>query len=317
MTDGVALGLASARELAEGLVQAGGGQVRCVLLYGSHLHGTKPNRYSAYDFIVLVDDYRAFYSALKNSGHMRGSVRLMSTMAYILPPNVIAYSPVEDRDKVAKCNVVTRTHLDRALGPRPKDHYLLGRLVQRMGFIWFASDEDREWVETVITGAIGRVLTWMAPYLTEPVDADGLGRRILEVCYRGEFRPEATDRHQHTYEAQVDHFLQVLSPVLSDAERHGFMVAEEGRYRLTSPSSAWEALRWRWHFMRSKLRMGIRALKHTVTFEEWLPYIVRKAERHSGKKIKLTWLELRFPLLFLWPRAITFLLSRPKKDVRQ
>ena len=269
MTDGVALGLASARELAEGLVQAGGGQVRCVLLYGSHLHGTKPNRYSAYDFIVLVDDYRAFYSALKNSGHMRGSVRLMSTMAYILPPNVIAYSPVEDRDKVAKCNVVTRTHLDRALGPRPKDHYLLGRLVQRMGFIWFASDEDREWVETVITGAIGRVLTWMAPYLTEPVDADGLGRRILEVCYRGEFRPEATDRHQHTYEAQVDHFLQVLSPVLSDAERHGFMVAEEGRYRLTSPSSAWEALRWRWHFMRSKLRMGIRALKHTVTFEEW------------------------------------------------
>jgi hypothetical protein len=54
-----------------------------------------------------------------------------------------------------------------------------------------------------------------------------------------------------------------------------------------------------------------------MTFEEWLPYIVRKAERHSGKKIKLTWLELRFPLLFLWPRAITFLLSRPKKDVRQ
>ena len=316
MTDEV-VGLGGARELAEGLVQAGGDQVRCVLLYGSHLHGTNPNRHSAYDFIVLVDDYRAFYAALKNSGHLRGSVRLMSTMGHMLPPNVIAYSPIEDTGRIAKCNVVTRAHLERALGPRPKDHYLLGRLVQRMAFIWVASGEDREWVETVMAGARSRVLMWMAPYLTEPVDADGLGRRILEVCYQGEFRPEATDRHQHTYEAQADHFLQVLGPVLSDAERRGLMIAQEGRYRLTSPSSVWETLRWRWHFIRSKVRMGIRTLKHTVTFEEWLPYIVRKAERHSGKEITLTWPERRLPLLFLWPRAIIFLLSRPKKDHRQ
>ena len=316
MTDEV-VGLGGARELAEGLVQAGGDQVRCVLLYGSHLHGTNPNRHSAYDFIVLVDDYRAFYSALKSSGHLRGSVRLMSTMAHILPPNVIAYSPTEDTGRIAKCNVVTRAHLERALGPRPKDHYLLGRLVQRMAFIWVASGEDREWVETVMAGARSRVLMWMAPYLSEPVDADGLGRRILEVCYQGEFRPEATDRHQHTYEAQADHFLQVLGPVLSDAERQGLMRVQEGRYRLTSPSSVWETLRWRWHFIRSKVRMGIRTLKHTVTFEEWLPYIVRKAERHSGKEITLTWPERRLPLLFLWPRAIIFLLSRPKKDHRQ
>ena len=224
MTDEV-VGLGGARELAEGLVQAGGDQVRCVLLYGSHLHGTNPNRHSAYDFIVLVDDYRAFYAALKNSGHLRGSVRLMSTMAHILPPNVIAYSPTENTGRIAKCNVVTRAHLEHALGPRPKDHYLLGRLVQRMAFIWVASGEDREWVETVMAGARSRVLMWMAPYLTEPVDADGLGRRILEVCYQGEFRPEATDRHQHTYEAQADHFLQVLGPVLSDAERQGLMRA--------------------------------------------------------------------------------------------
>ena len=317
MTDGVASGLVGARELASGLVQAGGGQVRCVLLYGSHLHGTSPNRYSAYDFIVLVDDYRAFYSALKNSGNLRGSVRLISTMAHILPPNVIAYSPEEDTGRVAKCNVVTRNHLERALVPRPKENYLLSRLVHRMAVIWVASDEDREWVEAVMAGARARVLMWMAPYLTEPVNADGLGRRILEVCYRGEFRPEATDRHKHTYQAQTDHFLEVLGPVLSNAEQQGIMIAEEGRYRLTAPSSTWETLRWQLHFMRSKVRMGIRTLKHTVTFEEWLPYIVRKAERHSGQEIKLTWLERRFPLLFLWPRAITFFLSRPKKDLRQ
>lgn len=317
MTDGAVSGLAGARELAGGLARAGGGHVRCILLYGSHLHRTNPDRYSAHDFIVLVDDYRGFYAALKDVGQLRKSVSLMSIMAHILPPNVIAYSPLEDAGRIAKCNVVNQPHLSRALGQQPRDHYLLGRLVQRVAFVWVASDQDREWVETVMAGARGRVLTWMAPYLTEPVDADGLGRRILEVCYRGEFRPEAADRHQHTFEAQADHFLQVLGPVLSDAERRGLMVAEAGRYRLTSSPAVWEVFRWRWHFMRSKVRNGMRALKHTVTFDKWLPYIVRKAERHSGKTIELTWPERRLPLLFLWPRAIKFLLSRPKKDIRR
>ena len=69
--------------------------------------------------------------------------------------------------------------------------------------------------------------------------------------------------------------------------------------------------------MRSKLRAAMRALKNTLTFDDWLSYIVRKAERHSGKTISLTWPERQLPLVFLWPRAIIFLLSRPKRDPRQ
>ena len=317
MKDGAASSWRGAQELAEDLVNAGGGHVQCVLLYGSHLYGTSPNRYSAIDFIVLVDDYHGFYTALNKSQRLQRSAALMSAMAYILPPNVIAYSQGAEGGRLAKCNVVNRNHLEGALGARPRDHYLLGRSVQELGFVWSASADERMWVEGLLAKARERVLTWMSPYLTEPVNAYGLGRRMLEVCYQGELRPEAADRYRHTFEAQEDHFIQVLGPVLSEAERCGLMIAEEGKYWLVSPASAGVTLRWKSHFMRSKLRAAMRALKNTLTFDDWLSYIVRKAERHSGKTINLTWPERQLPLVFLWPRAIIFLLSRPKRDPRQ
>ena len=317
MRDDTASSWRGAQELADALVNAGGGHVRCVLLYGSYLYGTSPNRYSAFDFIVLVDDYHGFYTALSNSSGLRRSAGLMSAMAYILPPNVIAYAEPGEGDRLAKCNVINRGHLERALGLRPKDHYLLGRSVQELGLVWSASDEERSWVESVLARAREGVLTWMSPYLTEPVDALGLGQRMLQVCYQGELRPEAADRYRRTFEAQADHFVQVLGPVLSEAERSGVMIAEEGKYQLARPPSKGVKLRWKYHFMWSKVRAAVRALKNTLTFDEWLSYIVRKAERHSGKTIRLTWPERRFPLVFLWPRMIMFLLSRPEKDLRQ
>ena len=95
------------------------------------------------------------------------------------------------------------------------------------------------------------------------------------------------------------------------------MVEEDGRYRLATPVGASERRRWRWHFARSRIRSTTRWLKHTVTFDNWLPYVVRKAERHTGTTIELTGLEQRWPLLFLWPRAIRLLRSRSSERGRQ
>ena len=53
-----------------------------------------------------------------------------------------------------------------------------------------------------------------------------------------------------------------------------------------------------------------------VTFANWLPYIQRKVERHTGRTIHLTRLERALPIVFLWPRAIWILLSRPGREVR-
>ena len=109
-----------ATELAEGLVGAGGGTVLAVLLYGSHLHRTNPDRHSALDLIVIVSEYRRFYSGLKVAGALNRPVGLMSTMANVLPPNVIAYTfRVEDnRREVAKMPNATLTVIPSLWGHR-------------------------------------------------------------------------------------------------------------------------------------------------------------------------------------------------------
>ena len=63
--------------------------------------------------------------------------------------------------------------------------------------------------------------------------------------------------------------------------------------------------------------MTSRWLKHVVTFDNWLPYIVRKVERRTGRKIELTAAERHAPILFLWPRVIRVLLTRPEREDRE
>jgi hypothetical protein len=303
------------RDLSDRLVADAAGSVRAVLLYGSHLLATNPDRHSAFDFVVVVDSYRDFYAGLRSSGEMRRWVWLMSGVAKVLPPNVIAYVPAAGELGIAKCLIVSKPHLERALGPEPRDHFLLGRLVQKVGRVWVRSPEDDEWLDRLTSGAHRGVLDWMSPYLTEPVDGAGLGRRLLQVCYSGEVRPEARNRADAIAAAQAGHFRDVFDPVLEDAERAGRMVRSGEQYALAEVASPQVVRRWRWHFRRSKVRATSRWFKHIVTFDNWLPYVVRKAERHSGTKIELTPLETRWPLLFLWPRVFRFLRSRPPREI--
>ena len=306
-----------ALELALRLESDAGGSVRAVLLYGSRLQKTNPDRHSALDFVVLVDDYRRFYRSLVDSGELHRPTRIMTFLSDVLPPNVIAYTPDEGTAGIAKCLVVDKRHLGRALGPEPPDHFLLGRLVQELGYVWAASPTDEAWLKNQIDGAHARVLEWMAPYLEGPVDAAGLGRRLLEVCYQGEIRPESKSRADRVFEAQEEHFRSALRPALEAAVEEGVMERQGDRYQLVEPAPAAQRRRWRRHFLRSKTRTTLRWFKHMVTFANWLPYVQRKVERHTGKSIELTTLERRLPLLFLWPRAIHVLLTRPRREVDQ
>lgn len=306
---------ATATSLARRIADAGGGSVRAILLYGSQLLRTRPDEHSAYDIVVVVSDYRSFHRALHEAGELQRPVWLMTWLAGVLPPNNIAFAPDDGREGLAKCQIVSRAHFERALGSHPPDHFLLGRMVQRVATLWAATSADEEWVADQLAGARDRVLDWMAPYLDEPVDAAGLGRRLLEVCYAGEFRPEARDRAHRIFDAQADHFREVFPSVLEEGVRMGLLRREGDRYALARPVPASERKRWRRHFALSKARATTRWFKHVVTFANWLPYIVRKVERHTGRSIELTPLERKLPLIFLWPRAIHVLLSRPKREI--
>lgn len=315
----------AASELAEALVGISAGSIRSILLYGSHMLGANPDRHSAVDFVVIVDEYRPFYAALNAAGELHRPTWLLSMMAGFLPPNAIAFAPEGARDGIAKCIIVSRAHLERGLGPNPPDHFLLGRLVQKVGPLYSATPNAAEWVEQLLASARDRVLEWMEPYLDGPVDAEGLGRRMLEVCYRGELRPESRQRAALIFEGQAGYFREHFGPVLARGVEQGVLVeridAEGGHggalttYELARPASAALRRKWRRHFRKSKVRATARWFKHMATFANWLPYVVRKVERHRGERIELTRLERRLPLIFLWPRAIKVLLTRPPKEL--
>jgi hypothetical protein len=307
--------MTGAEALAASLVEAAGGHVRAVVLYGSQLLQTRPDRHSAYDLVVVVSDYRGFYGGLNASGELHRSVWLMTAMAGVLPPTAIAFAPDGGEAGIAKCQIVSGEDFERALGPRPPDHFLLGRLVQRVETVWAATLAEASWIEEQLAGARGRVLDWMLPYLDAAVDAAGLGRRLLEVCYGGEFRPEAKDRSVRIFEAQSEHFEAVLPTVLENGVESGLLVRDGERFRLAAPAPPLVRRRWRRHFARSKARSTARWFKHMVTFANWLPYIVRKVERHTGRTIRLTRIERAVPLVFLWPRAIYVLVTRPHREI--
>jgi hypothetical protein len=306
-------GSASA-ELAQALVGASGGTVEAILLYGSHLHGANPDRHSAHDFVVIVSEYPAFYAALHGAGEIHRPHALMSAVARVLAPNVIAFTPEEGRAGIAKCLIVSGRDFETALGERPPDHFILARMVQEVGLVWVQDRATRKWIQGCIDGARARVLSWVGPFLEEPFDAEALGHRMLEVCYRGEFRPEARDRAAVVFDGQREHLRAVLSPGLEAALAAGTLTRGPDGLRFVTPPSGSERRRWRWYFVRSKARTTTRWLKHVVTFDNWLPYVVRKVERRTGSKIELTRMERRWPLIFLWPRVVRVLRVRPERE---
>jgi hypothetical protein len=64
------------------------------------------------------------------------------------------------------------------------------------------------------------------------------------------------------------------------------------------------------------VRATARWLKHVVSFEGWLDYIVRKASRHTGEPIVLTGRERRWPWVFLWGRLFRYLRDKNRKGSR-
>jgi hypothetical protein len=67
------------------------------------------------------------------------------------------------------------------------------------------------------------------------------------------------------------------------------------------------------YFALSKARATARWLKYMLTFDDWLEYIRKKAERHTGQPIALTPRETRWPLVFLWPRVFRYLRDKDRR----
>lgn len=304
-----------AAALTGALLETADPHVLGVLLYGSQLVGTAPGPHSGYDMVVVVDAYRSFYRRLVDAGHHPRPPGVLTALARVLPPNVVAFMPGLPGDPLAKCLVLTGQDLERALAPRARDHFVKGRLAQRVAIAYAADRKARVWMAGLLDACRHDVLRWAGPFLPESFDAELLARRMLRVSYGGELRPEAKDRVEEVFRGQRDAVVSIYQGVLEEAARRGVVEpVGEGRYRFEEPPGRLDRLRIRLYFARSKLRATLRWLKHVLTFADWLTYIRRKVERRTGRPIELTERERRYPLIFLWPRVFQVLRELPERE---
>jgi hypothetical protein len=289
-------------------------QVRAVILFGSRMVQASPDRYSAYDLVVVAERYRPFYDALARAGLSDRSPAVQSLLNRTLAPNVIALAPEGwDGGPVAKIMVLEPADLERALAPDSPDHFLKGRLVQKVALLHARDAAAAEWVAGLLAGARADVLGWVGPFLDERFTAADAARRMLQVSYGGEVRPEAGDRVLHVFEVQRPYLEEAWRRVLDRAVADGVMQrdGDEYRYARRPDARAREAVRR--YFLRSKARATARWLKHVLTFDNWLDYIARKVERRTGMRIEIGPWERRLPYLLLWPKVIRVLRARPPR----
>ena len=289
---------------------AGGSGLAAVLAYGSRLVSANPDRHSAYDLVVVVEDYRDFYRALDDAGHTARNVTLLATVSRVLAPTVIAFWPAPPDGPLAKCLVLSCTDFERELGPRRLDHFCLGRMAHHVSVVHARDPETAARVGELIAGAREMVLDWTLPFLDGPFSVDDFCRRMLEVSYAGEIRPERGSRVRTVYEAQRETLRSIYTPILDAKAGSGMLERSHGKYRAVHPSSAMSRLRLNAYFGISKARATTRWFKHMLTFDSWFPYIVRKIERRTGMTVEITPLERRFPFPLLLPKACRLLRAR-------
>ncbi|MDT8368082.1 MAG: hypothetical protein RQ745_02665 [Longimicrobiales bacterium] len=302
-----------ARDLAETVIAATGEELSAILLYGSQLLRAEPDLHSAWDLVLVVERYQPFHRALVASGLHRGPAWLLDLMGQILPPSVTALQAANS-EAIGKCVIVSRGHFERGLLPGAPDHFLKGRLIQKVALVWARDATTTTAIERWIRVARRDVLSWIASDIVEPFDASAAALRILEVSYAGELRPEDSGRVREVHAAQEAWLEEAFAEVLREAAAEGELVVDRsGGYRFAHPPGVGQRLRRRLYFVRSKARATLRWLKYVLTFDGWLTYLVRKVERRTGEAVELTPLEARYPLIFLWPRAIRFLLDPARR----
>lgn len=301
-------------ELAAVLAQRGGAAVRAVIFFGSRRSGTPTDPHSGYDFFVAVSEHEPFYRALAAAGSFRRSPALAAAINAVLPPNQVR---VRDGERTAKCAVIRLATLVRETGARRHDHFCAGRLFQPASIVYAADPRAEAAALAALTEARRVTLEWARPWLPATFDAEEFCKAALHVSMRHEIRPEPAGRADALWSAQRVAQRSTFDSVLAEGVARGVLVsAGPGRFALARPVGAFERLRHAWFFQRSRVRATLRWAKYVVTFDGWLEYIVRKAERHTGQRIELSSRERRWPLVFLWPRVVRYLATKDSRGKR-
>ena len=296
------------------LARSFGEGTAAIIHYGSHAQHSDAKRESAYDFFVIVDRYHDAYESLARTVGTSYSPRTAAALNRVLPPNVIAVTDVSHVPPLAaKCAVLSLDDLRRECSLRARDHFVRGRLFQYVQLVWTRDSEARTAVTDAIIDARIGSFSWGASSLPPAFDAEQYFRALLELSFSGEIRPERGGRIDALLGAQREVVLRVYDALLQQLAGERILRSDGKVYQLTKPAGALRSMRTSLYFRESKVRATARWAKYVVLYDDWLEYVVRKIARRSGVTLELTARERRWPLIFLWPKAIQYLRSRPQR----
>jgi hypothetical protein len=295
------------------LTRAFGPTTAAIIHYGSHAQSSDARPESAHDFFVIVDRYADAYESVRATVHPSYSPRTATALAHLLPPNVVSLTVSEAGRKLrAKCAVLSTRDLRRLCSSGATDHFTRGRLFQHVELVWTRDARSRQEALDALLDARVATFEWSRPYLPSVFNAESYCRRLLETSFAAEIRPEGGERIAALIAAQRDVVLPVYDALLQWLAESRIVTQEGNVYRLTAPVGVARRVASRLWFLKSKGRATARWLKYMALYEGWLDYIVQKIARRSGRTIVLTERERRWPLIFLWPKVIEYVRTRPQ-----
>ena len=291
---------------ARRLRAAAGDSLRGLLFFGSRrTSAARADAWSAHDLFVVVERYRPFYAALAGAGLTGKRPWLLALVSRPLPPTQCSLRFAKEGVHV-KASVIEQRALSRETGPGRHDHFCIGRLFQPTRLLYAKDEAAREAILACLVSSVRETWGWARPWLPERFDAAGYGLSALQTSMRWELRPEPPGRAAQLWAAQRELQTPVVEALLGELAAAGELEAVAGApltWSARRPIGGLERLQRTFYFRRSMARATVRWLKHVVSFEGWLDYIVQKASRHGGAELQLSERERRFPLLLLWGRA--------------
>ena len=300
--------------LAEFLAGAFGPSTTAIIHYGSHAQRSDARPESAHDFFIIVDRYLDAYRSLAAAIGTSYSPITAAILSYILPPNVVSVNTLVAAHALqAKCAVLSLSELRRACSARARDHFTQGRLFQHVQLVWSRDPVSRSAVLDALLLARARTFEWGRAYLPVRFDAETYCRVLLETSFGAEIRPEGRERIDALLEAQRGTMLRVYDKLLRRLAQERILAWDGKVYSEVHPPGSLYRLRVAMYFRLSKLRATVRWIKHIVLYDNWLEYILQKIARRSGVSLELTARERRWPLVFLWPKAIHYIRQRPQR----
>ena len=288
----------AARLLGEEIRRRHAGAVVAILFYGSCLR--RQSAEGVLDFYVLVDSYRAAYRS-----------RRLALANAALPPNVLYCEiPAEGAHRL-RCKYAVMTQADFARAATGAlEARVWARFAQPTALVWARDEECRADAIAAVTEAtatnVRHALAWLPGH--DPVQRF-TPQTLWETAFRETYRAELRGEHAETiaglYAAAPARYEAVTAEVLRELERGGRLRVLETGPVLAVESDPGERARLRrsWRLRRplAKLVAFAKLVKTAGTFDDWVPYILWKVERHSGEPVEVTERQRRHPLVFGWP----------------